>query len=110
MNLSVFMGAFTYEFRMQVRRSILWNVQFLTALLVAGFISRSPGVLDLMMHLQNVPILQSVVYWTDFINYLLPIAAGILIADRLPRDRYTKVEELLTTTPGSLTARMFGKY
>src|SRR5438105_319301 len=110
MELSVFAGAFNYEFRMQVRRPILWIVQFLTALLVAGLISRSAGLLDLIMHIQNVTILQSVVYWTNFINYILPIAACILIADRLPRDGRTKVEELLTTTPGSLTARLFGKY
>lgn len=109
-NTVVFMGAFTYEFRMQVRRPIVWIVQSLVALLVAGLLSRSAAMLDQVMHLERLPVLQSVVFWTDFINYLLPVAAGILIADRLPRDRRTKVEELLITTPGSLTARLFGKY
>lgn len=110
MKRSVFVGSFNYEFRMQIRRPIIWIVLFLTALLVAGLLSRSAGLLDLVMHLHNVPVLQSVVYWTNFINYVLPIAAGILIADRLPRDRRVKVQELLITTPGSLTARLFGKY
>lgn len=109
MNLSVFAGAFNYEFRMQVRRPIIWIVQFLTTLLVAGFISRSAGILDMLIHLQSVAILESVVYWTNFMNYVLPIAAGILIADRLPRDQRTKVQELLTTTSASLRARLFGK-
>ena len=110
MAFSVFVGAFSYEFRMQVRRPMLWIVQFLTALLIAGILSRAAGVLDLVMHVQNSPVLESVVYWTNFINYVLPIAAGILIADRLPRDQRTKVQELLTATPGSLVARLFGKY
>lgn len=110
MKLAVFAGAFTYEFRMQIRRPILWIIQFLTVLLVAGLFSRSPGLLDSVMHIQNTPLLQSVVIWTNFINYVLPIAAGILIADRLPRDQRTKTQELLTSTPGSLTERLFGKY
>lgn len=110
MHTTVFAGAFTYEFRMQVRRPVLWIVMFLTTLLLVGFASRTPGVLDLVTHLQGVPILESVVSWTNLINYVLPIAAGILIADRLPRDRRTQVQELLATTPGSQKARLFGKY
>jgi len=33
-----------------------------------------------------------------------------LLADRLPRDRRTKVEELFWSTPGALSARLGGKY
>lgn len=110
MKLAVFTGAFTYEFRMQIRRPLLWIIQFLAVLLVVGLLSRTPGFLDSIIHLQNTPILVSVVTWTNLINYILPIAAGMLIADRLPRDQRTKTQELLTSTPGSLSGRLFGKY
>lgn len=33
-----------------------------------------------------------------------------MLADRLPRDRRTRVAELLDTFPGALYARLFGKY
>jgi ABC-2 type transport system permease protein len=75
MQTTVFAGAFTYEFRMQVRRPMLWIVMSLTTLLLVGFASRTPGVLDLVTSLQGVPILESVVSWTNLINYVLPIAA-----------------------------------
>lgn len=110
MKLAVFTGAFIYEFRMQIRRPILWIIQFLAVLLVVGLFSRIPGFLGSILNVHNTPILVSVVTWTNLINYVLPIAAGILIADRLPRDRRTKTQELLTSTPGSLTGRLFGKY
>jgi ABC-2 type transport system permease protein len=35
---------------------------------------------------------------------------GIMLADRLPRDRRVRVEELLNTLPGSLRVRLLGKY
>ena len=44
------------------------------------------------------------------INFLLPTVFGCLIADRLPRDRHTKVEELLIATPGAWGMRLLGKY
>ena len=38
------------------------------------------------------------------------MVVGIMLADRLPRDRRTRVAELLDTFPGALYARLFGKY
>src|SRR5579884_3199238 len=38
------------------------------------------------------------------------IAAGVLLADRLARDRKTRVDELFTSAPGALSIRLAGKY
>jgi hypothetical protein len=38
------------------------------------------------------------------------MVVGVMLADRLPRDRRTRVAELLDTFPGNLFARLFGKY
>src|SRR5260370_9856464 len=51
-----------------------------------------------------------VVRWTVRMNFIFPVGVGVLLADRLPRDRRTKVEELFWSTPGALSARMLGKY
>ncbi|GER91643.1 hypothetical protein KDW_58050 [Dictyobacter vulcani] len=51
-----------------------------------------------------------VVYWTDLLNYILPVAFGILLADRLQRDKRTRVDEIFTSTPSSHTARLYGKF
>jgi len=40
----------------------------------------------------------------------LAVAAGLLLADRLPRDHRTKVDELLDTLPDTVSTRVFGKY
>jgi hypothetical protein len=44
------------------------------------------------------------------INLLLPIPLGVFLADRLPRDRRTRVDELFTSMPGALSTRIVGKY
>jgi ABC-2 type transport system permease protein len=108
--LTVFAGAFDYEFRMQIRRRSLWITMLLFILfLLSVFFGVSRG-LDVLPRLMHFPILELVVYWTCVVNFVLPIAVGVMLADRLPRDRRTKVEELLTSTPGALGSRILGKY
>jgi ABC-type transport system involved in multi-copper enzyme maturation permease subunit len=105
-----FRGAFRYEMQMQLRRPILWIVMLLCEVLILGLLSRYITVHDLFQYIHLEPPLLTIVMWTNIINYLLPAALGILVADRLLRDHRTGVQELLTTLPGSPTARLFGKF
>jgi hypothetical protein len=56
------------------------------------------------------PASSTIIYWTGIVQSFLAVAAGLLLADRLPRDHRTKVDELLNTLPSTVTARIFGKY
>ncbi len=98
-------GALLYEFKMQVRRKALWItfLVFSLALLNLTFRPWSPESEGLL-----VPHL--VANWSLTVQFFHPVAFGILLADRLPRDRRTKVEELLDTLPASLGSRLLGKY
>jgi ABC-2 type transport system permease protein len=107
---SVFLGVFTYEFRMQLRRRSIWITMLLIILLILLLLSRTAGVDHILNSLKQHPIQDIVVYWTDIVNAILPIAVGVLLADRLPRDRKTKVDELFTSMPGALSIRLLGKY
>ncbi|SRR6266571_2957562 len=107
---SVLFGVFNYEFRMQIRRRAIWITIGLLALLLVGLLSRQERFFDLLNSLSNYPLLTVITYWTGVVNVLLPVGVGVLLADRLPRDRRTKVDELLTSMPGALSIRLVGKY
>jgi ABC-2 type transport system permease protein len=101
-------GVLVYEFKMQIRRRSLWLAFLCFALLIlrtviGGF--NNPEQLPV-----NVPLMRLVAYLTIITNWLPPIGVGIFLADRLPRDRRTQVDELLNTLPGPLSARLAGKY
>lgn len=108
--LTTLWGACIYEFRMQVRRPWLWIAMGLIDLIILGFILRTPGTIELLSHLKKYSLTTTIVYWTNIVNYLLPVVFAILIADRLPRDKRTHTQEILSTLPGSSSARLFGKY
>lgn len=109
--LSVFSGVSRYEFLMQIRRPALWITMLLFALLIIG-IGGGGGIVhpDLLNKGEARPLLNILAQWAYRINTFFPIAVGVLLADRLPRDRRTKSEELFATTPGALSARLLGKY
>jgi hypothetical protein len=44
------------------------------------------------------------------VTFLLALGAGLLLANRVPRDRALRVEELLRVAPASGASRLFGKY
>ncbi len=80
--IAAFAGTVSYEFRMQVRRPAVWIAIGGVALLVMGrtlrgnlvsFRGLSPFTLE-----ANVAAIGS---------YFLPVVFGILLADRLPRER-----------------------
>ena len=106
--LNVFFGAFCYEFRMQVRRPAVWIALGLLALLITA---GGAGFRELLFYpLQSTSLVDIVGRWTIRMNFIFPVGIGVLLADRLPRDRRTRVEELFWSMPGALSARIMGKY
>jgi Transcriptional regulatory protein, C terminal len=101
--LYAFVGALNYEFRMQIRRRSVWITFIAMGLLFTQF--HQPWYRPI-----TTPAGEAMIYWTQEMHSLLAIVVGILLADRLPRDRRTRVEELLATFPGALGARLGGKY
>ncbi len=104
--LTTFFGIIHYEFRMQFRRLALW----ITFLCIASLLLFRGGFHFFLVFALNQPLLPLVAEWARSLNFLLPIAAGVLLADRLARDRKTRVDELFTSTPGALSIRLAGKY
>ncbi|HZU68170.1 MAG TPA: hypothetical protein VFA09_12915 [Ktedonobacteraceae bacterium] len=104
--LALFSGIFSYEFRMQFRRLALW----ITFFGIAALLLLRGGFRFLLVFALNQPLLPLVAEWARSLNFLLPIAAGVLLADRLARDRKTRVDELFTSAPGALSIRLAGKY
>ncbi len=64
----------------------------------------------MLAHLGDYPLLPTLVQWTSNLNRLFPIGVGVLLADRLPRDHRTRVDELFRSMPTTLSARLAGKY
>ncbi len=110
--LAIFSGVLRYEYRMQIRRRSLWITYAVFTLLLGAILfgNDSSTIYKIIVHPDGVPLSEAVVYWATIVNYHFPIVVGVMIADRLPRDRRTKVQELLTTTPATLSARVLGKY
>jgi ABC-type transport system involved in multi-copper enzyme maturation permease subunit len=94
-----------YEFRMQVRRKALW-ITFLAFCLPLLSITLTPwsGYFD------GLSTAHLVVNWSLAVQFLHPLAFGVLLADRLPRDRRLGVTELLQTLPAAPGGRFLGKF
>lgn len=100
---TVFWGVLRYEFRMQIHRPSVWMAFAIVSLFFV--ISHQPWYRPV-----TSPATDALVYWTAIAHSILAIVVGVMLADRLPRDRRTRVAELLDTFPGNLSARLFGKY
>src|ERR1700693_6217395 len=106
--LSIFFGVTKYEFRMQIRRKAMW-ITFL-CLTFLGSILGGPGAIYrlLINNPFHLTLLQLVAFWTSQVNSFMPIIFGIMLADRLSRDKRTKVDELFLTTPYASSLRLAG--
>ena len=100
--LPVFWGVLRYEFRMQIRRLPVWIVFAIVSLFFV--VSHQPWYRPVTSSAAD-----ALVYWTSIAHGILALVVGVMLADRLPRDRRIHVEELLDTYPGSLGARLSGK-
>jgi ABC-2 type transport system permease protein len=101
--LSILSGSLTYEFRMQIRRPALWITFILLGLLLTQF--HQPWSRPI-----SSPASDAIIYWTGIVQSFLVVVVGIFLADRLPRDRRLKVDEVLSVQPARLGARLAGKY
>jgi ABC-2 type transport system permease protein len=97
-------GTFRYEFRMQVRRRAVWITLLIMSLIYLMGL-RNPWNYDAGTALDTV-----IGEWAFVVNAFLPIGFGVLLADRLPRDRRYRVDELLEATAAPQGARLWGKY
>jgi ABC-2 type transport system permease protein len=101
-------GVLRYEYTMQIRRPALW-LTFLGLTLLMLRIVLSTASDPERLPLRSSTLSLAVVF-TGILNILAPLAVGIFLADRLPRDRRTRVEELLNTMPEAPGLRVLGKY
>lgn len=104
--LHIFNGACRYEFRMQIQRLAMW----VTFLGFAALVFAIAGQGNWTHWTGDKSAFDSFANWTVIVNLFIPPALGILLADRLYRDRKLRVDELLNTTSGSIGARLLGKY
>ena len=105
---AILWGVIRYEFKMQARRRSLWIVFAGIALIMLGAM---PGSLfNSGEHLGRMTLLQQVASVTVNIDWLPLIAIGIFLADRFPRERSNRVDELFESMPGTLNTRLAGKY
>ncbi len=104
--LSAFSTALRYEFRMQIHRLALWATFLGFAALVFAVAWQGNWT-----HWSGEKIpLDSFASWTVIINLFVPPATGILLADRLYRDKKLRTDEIFNTTQGSIGSRLLGKY
>ena len=101
---NVFIGALCYQFRMQVHRFAVWA----TFLGFAALVFAIAGQGNWTHWSGNNSPLDSFADWTVVVNLFIPPALGILLADRLSRERRLHVDELLNTFTGNIGARLCG--
>lgn len=120
-NVSVIFGALHYEFSMQIRRRAVWLVLLLmsTFIFILWYAFAGPALLHgYYSHGADHPTpvwiapqpRDAVLYLAQFAAWFLPIGCGLMLADRIARDYTLHVNEVLDTLPGSLAARLLGKY
>ncbi len=97
-------GAIRYEFLMQIRRPALWIVVAVFCLIFTTLLTSPWNTFQVLTTPQNVA------RWALSVQFLHPIAVGVLLADRVPRDDRTGTTELLETLPASPAGRFAGKY
>jgi ABC-type Na+ efflux pump permease subunit len=102
--MSAFWGIVRYEYRMSIRRWSVWLAFLLAAApLLASLASfRAFGPAVSLWGLAGLLAMQ--------MNLFMPLAGGIVIADRFVRDRQMDVRELLQATPVAHSTYVLGKY
>lgn len=98
-------GAVRYEFRMQIHRRALWAVVLAAAGLIAFRLRIDPAGRELGT--SPLTIAASVSGVTAF---FLPLAYGVLMSDRVPRERRLRTLEVLRSLPVGAGVRLWGKF
>ena len=100
-----FLGVVRYEFAMQFRRKAMWiGLGMISALLffILGATTGKSANTDTPS--------EALGFMASGLTVLLAIGAGLLLANRVPRDRSLRVEELLRVAPVTRATLLFGKY
>ncbi len=105
--LALLRGIARHEFLMQARRPALWVI-----LLSIGLLTLFSGVVSMRPSPDNTGLTwySATVAWAALTNVLLPVGLGILLADRLPRDKRHNVTDLIDGLPAPHSLRILGKY
>ena len=98
-----------YEFRMQIRRPVLWIVYGLTYAATVAAFGSTYVTLDLGFG-EGLTSKTAMISSASLLMSLLPIVYGCLLADRLIRDRLLGVAGVLDAIPAGRTGRLIGKY
>jgi hypothetical protein len=105
--LAVWRGATRAEFRMQIQRRPMWLTFALLFILALPF---QGGLPELLAAPSHISVITALCQWSVLVNFLGLIGVALFLADRLPRDRRTRVDELFSTVADGLGARLTGKY
>ena len=95
-----------YEFRMQVRKRSLW----LATLPLAGLVTLSQGEAGPRYLPDTAPAREVMSGWALVFGLMMPIAFGMVLADRLVRDRRLNTVALLESLPTGQGVLLAGKY
>ena len=88
----------------------MWLAFFPLAFIIAMLGTPNNVIVALLTNPAKQSLLAQILAWAHIINTVFPLGVGIILADRVRRDRRTRVEELLATTPAQVSARILGKY
>jgi hypothetical protein len=97
-------GAMRYEFTMQWRRWTMWLPVLAAAAIVLTFVSKGR-----VAYYDTFSVPATVGTFALLFNFITPIACGLVLADRLARDRQLHVDEVLESLPASSRPRVWGK-
>ena len=98
------MGVTRYEFLMQARRWVMWLPILASAALMLTFVSG-----ERVNYYSAFTPAETVGTFALLFNFLTPLACGLVVADRLARDRRLHVDDLLQSLPNSARPRIYGK-
>jgi hypothetical protein len=110
---SALAGAFRYELLMQLRRRAIWiGFAILGAILLTVVLGSFINLFGQRPDVGVRPYSRTdvLLQWVIGCQFILTPGAGLLLADRTPRDRRTKTIELLWTAPAPFWTRLLGKY
>lgn len=105
-----FAGTARYELLMQLRKPAIWIAIVLPFALYALFAVLGQDSTGLARHRLAPDPKAWIVEALGWFLPVLPMVFGIVLADRLVRDRRLRVAELLDATPTNGGARLVGKY
>jgi ABC-type transport system involved in multi-copper enzyme maturation permease subunit len=108
--MTAFAATARYELRMQLRKPAIWIATGLPFGLYALFAVLGSDSTGLQRYRYETSPKVWMVDALGWFTPVLPMVFGIVLADRLVRDRKLGVAELLDATPANRSARLVGKY